>query len=157
MALSRQTISEISALLLKDTPDIARNFVERRRIQITDYFLKLFDFEVRYGALKGLKISRTSNWAHSDKAGMLLGLYELEVVELVASLSARYSCFIDIGAGEGFYAVGFARNHFDSVLAYEMSEKGQNIIREVAAQNNVMEKVKSLEKPKMVFIMNWAR
>jgi predicted RNA methylase len=148
---NKQTINEISALLAKNNPEIVRGFVERRRTQITDYFLKLFDFEVRHGELEGLKISRSSSWAHSDKAGMLLGLYELEVVQLVARLSSRYSHFIDVGAGDGFYAVGFARNHFEKVLAFEMSEKGQSIIREVAAQNNVAEKVEIFGKAEREF------
>jgi hypothetical protein len=151
MDRNKQTINEIAAALARNNPEIVRGFVEKRRSQITDYFLKLFDFEVRYGELKGLIISRTSNWSHSDKAGMLLGLYELEEVELVARLSSKYGHFIDIGAGEGFYAVGFARNHFKKVLAFEMSEKGRSIIGEVAAQNNVSNKVQIFGKAEREF------
>lgn len=141
MDRNKQTVNDIAALLAKNNPEITKLFVEKRRNQITDHFLNLFDFEVRYGELKGFKISNISNWSHSEKVGMLFGLYELEVVEIVARLSSRYSHFIDIGAGEGFYAVGFARNHFEKILAFEMSEKSQSIISEVARKNNVVEKI----------------
>jgi predicted RNA methylase len=141
MDRNKQTLNEIAASLAKNHPELTKLFIEKRRHQITNYFLNLFNFEVRYGKLQGVKISNISNWSHSDKAGMLFGLYELEVVELVARLSSKYSHFIDIGAGEGFYAVGFARNHFEKVIAFEMNEKGRSIIREVASQNNVLEKI----------------
>lgn len=53
---------------------------------------------------------------------MLLGTWELELVEVIERvLSSNYPLMVDVGAAEGYYAVGMAyRQPLAKVVAYEM-------------------------------------
>jgi len=68
----------------------------------------------------------------------ILGTYEAELHEVLRSLpSVGFGHCLDIGAGEGFYAVGLARLLRTKVTCYELDERGQQLIRDVARLNEV--------------------
>jgi Met-10+ like-protein len=73
----------------------------------------------------------------------LLGIYENELTAPVESICQRKPALIvDIGAAEGYYAVGLAvRNPQARVIAFEMNPKGQVALREMTALNNVSSRV----------------
>lgn len=73
----------------------------------------------------------------------LLGTYERELQPEIEKLaSARWSAVIDIGAAEGYYAVGFARRLRDvPVLAYEMDPYGRALLTANAEENGVVESI----------------
>jgi hypothetical protein len=73
----------------------------------------------------------------------LLGIYEREISRFVESLvSYRPEKVIDIGAAEGYYAVGFAMRILGSeVIAFEAEATGQRLIEELAGRNGVAERI----------------
>lgn len=73
----------------------------------------------------------------------LLGIYERELNEYVEqACSLHPKLIVDIGAAEGYYAIGLAlRNPDATVIAFEMEEKGQDALKEMANMNNVASRV----------------
>jgi len=78
----------------------------------------------------------------------LLGTYERELNDRVETACAlRFPLIIDIGAAEGYYAVGLARrNPGTRVVAFEMEEKGQLALKEMAELNRVNNRVEIMGK-----------
>jgi hypothetical protein len=73
----------------------------------------------------------------------LLGLYERELSHCVDAIEAlQPEQIIDIGAGEGYYAVGLARrNPAAHMLAFELQSAGRSAIAEHARLNNVEKQI----------------
>lgn len=73
----------------------------------------------------------------------LLGLYERELSRCVDIISQQEpELIVDIGAGEGYYAVGLAlRNPLARVIAFEIEPAGQQAIAQMAKLNAVDERV----------------
>lgn len=76
--------------------------------------------------------------AHGSGLGAkIAGTYEKELHSILsASLRGAFSHVIDIGAAEGYYAVGFARAGF-AVTAFESTLDARILLTELAARNNV--------------------
>jgi hypothetical protein len=92
---------------------------------------------VKYGIFQGLQLVESTWWGSGDRAGMLLGLYEREVAEWLSGRPAG-SKLIDVGAADGFYAVGaVACLSFDYAYCFESSQEGRLIIPENAQLNGV--------------------
>jgi hypothetical protein len=76
---------------------------------------------------------------------MLLGIYEREVLEALENASHGRRIFIDIGAADGYYAVGgLAANMFDQATCFEISPAGQETILENARRNSVESRIRIL-------------
>lgn len=73
----------------------------------------------------------------------ILGTYELEIHEALNRLATRpFLRIVDIGAGDGYYAVGLARQHDSAVVhAFEANEAMAPVIRELARMNGVAERI----------------
>ncbi len=69
----------------------------------------------------------------------LLGTYERELFPIVESFrAAPLDLVIDIGAAEGYYAVGLLHAGIArKVIAYEAEESGQRLLRKMATANGV--------------------
>src|ERR1043165_154673 len=69
----------------------------------------------------------------------ILGTYELELHDLINKLSGKaFDTFVDVGAAEGYYAVGMSRLiNCKKVIAFEATDSGQELIRELAELNDV--------------------
>lgn len=73
---------------------------------------------------------------------MLFGLYEQEILSALQSKPKHYRTLIDIGAADGYYGVGAVKSGmFDKSYCYEMSEAGQQSIKENAALNGISDQV----------------
>jgi len=113
-----------------------------RQMHLSNKIDKLFESTVRYGLFKGLKLSNNSWWGKKERAAILLGIYELEVLEWLKGIPGNYNTFIDVGAAEGYYAVGvLVSNKFKNTICFEMSESGRNVIKKNALLNNVVERI----------------
>jgi len=73
----------------------------------------------------------------------LLGIYEKELATEVEKLCARKpDLIVDIGAAEGYYAIGLAvRNPSARVVAFEANPAGQAALRQMASLNQVSNRV----------------
>jgi hypothetical protein len=96
--------------------------------------LEVFDMcrgTVRYGPFKGLKLNRSPWWGRFDLGSQCLGLYELEVLKKIERECKKgYATLIDIGAADGYYAVGMLRSGMvDHAICFEQSTDGVNAIR----------------------------
>jgi hypothetical protein len=73
----------------------------------------------------------------------VLGIYERELHKVVEEIvSGPFQTIFDIGAAEGYYCAGLAlRMPHVRVIAYEMSDSAQKLIRELADLNHVGDRV----------------
>ena len=80
--------------------------IMKRKIFLSRKLNNQFNGIIRYGPFKNLKFTDTSWWGTSDRAGMLLGIYEKEILESFADIPKKYEVFINLGAGDGYYGIG---------------------------------------------------
>jgi hypothetical protein len=79
----------------------------------------------------------------SSYAPKLLGIYERELHECVERACAmNFSLVVDLGAAEGYYAIGFARrNPHARVIAFEAQGAGREALRRMSELNGVVGQV----------------
>lgn len=96
---------------------------------------------VRSGPFEGLRYVGSSPNTHIADA--LLGTLELEIRPFVRRLLAGdHDVFVNVGAAEGYYAVGFARfGRCRSVVAFEADRFGRILTRLMARKNGVAERI----------------
>jgi hypothetical protein len=131
---------------------IRKDSIYKRRIEISKKIDALFNSTVKYGPFKGLKLSTESWWGSTDRASMLFGLYEKEVLDSLQNIPKEYTTFIDLGAADGYYGIGvLVNNLFEKSICYEISEEGRKTIRDNAQINKVQNKVEIRGKAKKIF------
>lgn len=93
------------------------------------------------GPFVGMKYTKRSHG--SEWAPKLLGTYEKELASVVEEvLAAPYRTIINIGAGEGYYAVGFAyRSPAIRVVCFERSGRARRTMRALAERNQVVDRL----------------
>ena len=97
---------------------------------------------VRYGPFKGMRLPATSSWSRSDMCPKLLGTYEAEVVETLAPLLADGKTLADIGAADGYFAVGFLHAGLcERAIAFELNPEGRSRIGEMTSANGVADRL----------------
>jgi predicted O-methyltransferase YrrM len=96
---------------------------------------------VAAGPFVGLKYGGVSQG--SAYIPKLLGIYERELTPQVAEIvSLHPRLIVDIGAAEGYYAVGLARLLPEArVIGFEMEASGREALSAMAARNAVAERV----------------
>lgn len=103
---------------------------------------RVFGWRVIAGPFRGLRYVPGS--VGSVLPAKLLGSYELELRPLIARLVAiRPDRIVNVGAGEGYYAVGLARRLGDcQVVAFEAEAHGRELMRQIVDLNGVAARVK---------------
>lgn len=111
-----------------------------------------------YRYLQNLAIRRTHSRVHSgpfrgmpyihEASGSALtpkiaGTYEKELHDWIGLVASnQYDSIVDIGAAEGYYAVGFARLYPNSqIIAYEMDEIARQLLKKLAEMNESYDRV----------------
>ena len=118
--------------------------VEVRRSLLSKIISKKLNNKIKYGNFKGLKLYDQSWWGAKDKAAILLGLYEKEVLEKIMELAKinNLTDFIDIGAADGYYGVGVLHaGFFKHSHCFEISKFGREIITKNSIINGVYKKI----------------
>lgn len=113
--------------------------VYERKLRLSHEIYDAYDGVVQHGPFKGLQLARNNWWGGYDFGSMIFGLYELEVLDFIHSdaVSGRRH-FIDIGAADGYYAVGGLKSgRFDTAHCFEMSAEGRDAIQRNAELNGV--------------------
>ncbi len=92
------------------------------------------------GPFKGMNLSQAVSGSYIPKC---LGCYECELHEVIESALKRgYATLIDVGAGEGYYAVGMAMQTPDlRVYAFDTNPAANEACRQQAELNGVAERV----------------
>ena len=126
--------------------------VERRRAELSNRLIRLYGSAVIYGPLKGLILSEYSWWGRADRAAMIFGLYEEEVIQQIINKPEGYDTFVDLGAADGYYAVGLLKAKiFQNVFAFEINSQGRKNILSNAEQNGVQKNLHVLGEAKQDF------
>lgn len=96
---------------------------------------------VQSGPFQGMRYVDRINWLVF--VPKLLGVYERELAGVTRQmLSAHYPVVVNIGCGEGYYAVGFARGSPHSkVMAYDIDPLSRDMCAEMAHLNGVSDRV----------------
>jgi hypothetical protein len=99
------------------------------------------------GPFQGLRMETTGTWG--GNAARLAGCYEEELTDTVeAIIASRPRRIVDIGAAEGYYAVGFARAVPSAeVVAFELEHDARQLCKRNAALNGVRVKVRGRATP----------
>jgi len=104
----------------------------------------LFGSKVMQGPFAGMRyISNAVGSAYWPK---WMGIYERELTPVIDEICSRpFERIVDVGAAEGFYAIGFAlRYRGAQVVAFEADPEGQRLIGELARVNDVEAQVSIL-------------
>jgi hypothetical protein len=85
--------------------------IRERQERISIEVFDLLGGEVRYGPFKGLKLDKETWWGKLDLGSQCLGLYEKELLQQIEAITEnKYQTFIDIGAADGYYAIGMLKS-----------------------------------------------
>ena len=100
----------------------------QERISLETY--DLCEGKVTQGPFQGLQLNRNTWWGKSDLGAQCLGVYEKEILDLI-SAQEPFDTFLDIGAADGYYAVGLLHSKMaKKAICFEISEEGQRAIKE---------------------------
>jgi len=91
---------------------------------------------VHTGPFRGVRYLET---AYSQLGPKLLGTYEQELHRILRSwIERRPARLVNVGSGEGYYAVGFlSRLPTLEVVAFDLSPQARDLMRELASLNDV--------------------
>jgi len=117
--------------------------IERVKIKILNQLALKYDFSVAYGPFKGMSFDRNVWWGTYDGITKMLGVYEQHILEKLIEFSRKGGAtFIDIGAADGYFAVGMAYSKaFDRAYCFEISRPGQKYIQSNAEKNSCADQV----------------
>ena len=110
------------------------------RAQISAEIFEQTQGEILHGIFAGMKLLKNSSWVgDGDIAPKILGFYEMELAAEIRRVStAGYDVVVNVGAAEGYYAVGMARMMPHSrVYAFDIDKNAQAICREAGDLNGV--------------------
>ncbi len=96
---------------------------------------------VASGPFAGLRY--TYDHVEGKPMAKMLGTYEMELHPSLFEISKRhFDLLINVGAAEGYYAVGACKFwNIEKAIAFESLKEGQELIEMVARQNNVANKI----------------
>jgi precorrin-6B methylase 2 len=114
---------------------------KQRRRRVGMELGKTLNETVASGPFAGVKLVANASWG-SDYGSMLLGMYEREVVERIAQAEEPYDLLINVGAGDGYYAVSCLHSGIASrCIAFEASERGRHNLLSAAENNGVLNSI----------------
>lgn len=110
--------------------------------KVSKHIRDLYDNRVAYGVFEGMQLSEDVWWGKHDVAAKVLGVYEASVLRQIAASAKTSNVFVDIGAADGYFAVGaLYAGLFDRSVAFELSDRGRALLAANAANNGVSDKL----------------
>lgn len=114
------------------------NAAELYRVLLAERLLHITGGIVQHGPLKGFNLGVRATWGLAESGPKLLGFYEKEVCDLLVELARDRDTFINLGGGDGFYAVGLIKaGLYRESHCYEISAASRSNITAVAEANQV--------------------
>ncbi len=121
------------------SPKARKSAINHIKRTMCNHVREWHDDTVAYGPFRGMKLPAKSWWGSFDRTGKILGTYERQVMDYIAALKiGPQDVFIDIGAADGYFAVGALKGGlFDKVIAFEQAPQGRASLADVAELNGV--------------------
>lgn len=122
---------------------IAYSATQARRLDLLAALIEQAGCTVQAGPFAGTQLPRETSWTDGDLLPKLLGCYEAELHPVITEFVAGApDLIINIGAAEGYYAIGLARLLPEAfVHAFDTSPDAQELCRTAAALNDVSRRV----------------
>ena len=138
MGAMRNVAKRVFFSLPEAAQPVARYYLDRQYHRIAAATKN----SVAAGPFKGLRYIHRS--LESTICPKLLGTYEKELWPIVEEIIAKqYRTIVNIGAAEGYYAVGLAtRAPLARVICFEALVRQHSLLRRLAALNRVTEQVR---------------
>ncbi|WP_146681602.1 hypothetical protein [Thioclava sp. F28-4] len=97
-----------------------------------------FDYTIRRGPFSGMRLPHGGSWSDYDLGSKIIGSYESELFSsLEDAINWRPEAIVNIGASEGYYAVGLSRRiKTASVFAYDTDLESRHTLATCAKINN---------------------
>jgi len=94
---------------------------------------------VKRGPFEGLKLATSGAWNDGDILTKIIGSYERELHPYILKIAeTKPSALLNIGASDGFYALGMKRLLPDTrVYAYDIDEDSRDVLEACANANDV--------------------
>ena len=104
--------------------------IRQRQKRISLELFKMLNGTVKYGPFKGLRLTHNPWWGQLDLGSQCLGLYEKEILKFIENIEdGQFTNFIDIGAADGYYAVGLlSTGKIQRSICFEKTDKGREAI-----------------------------
>jgi predicted O-methyltransferase YrrM len=114
--------------------------------RITLRFVRHHGLTVQAGPFAGMRYPEFAVGRGEVVIPQLVGAYEQEIAPVMEEVIAGgFEQIVDVGASDGYYAVGLARACPDAVVhAYEMNPFPARVCRALAAENGVADRVRML-------------
>ncbi len=112
-------------------------------LELARKLVDAYGTSVLHGPFRG-QVYPKASLLNRAGAPRLLGSYEQELHQIFDKLDSRYELLIDVGAADGYYAVGMARKSGRSVFAYETDPRESASCGEMARLNGVASQVECL-------------
>ena len=127
------------------------SFIYERRVELANIIDKKHNSTIQYGPFQGMLLSQ-GGWGKTDRVSMIYGFYEQEVLESLTSNKGKYKTLIDVGAADGYYAIGgLISGTFEKAICYEISKEGQDQIKKNAYLNKVSKNIEIRGEAKQSF------
>ncbi len=111
---------------------IYNNLIEKRKYHNALILYRECKNNIISGPYKNSKFSQDNFWGIGDLGAKIIGTYEFEVQKKLVELINKYHIenFVNIGAAEGYHAVGLANNtNIKKLILYETDLKGKEILK----------------------------
>lgn len=124
---SRIIDSQVSVDLLER---FRKETVAERQLRVSKQAYEICGGTVKYGPFKGLKLTNETWWGGLDLGSQCFGLYEKEILDILgAAPTSTEKVFVDIGAADGYYAIGMLHSgKAGKAICFEQSEHGRTTI-----------------------------
>lgn len=119
--------------------EIAEVATRARRQDLLAAFVQQYGWTVQAGLFAGMVLPNRACWTDGDLLPKLLGCYEVELHQSLASIiESKPGLIINAGSAEGYYAVGLARLLPEAFAhAFDGADAAADICREAARLNGV--------------------
>jgi len=119
-------------------PGEMNTLLSRILVGVNGQAFRLFGNRVKAGPFAGMIIpERTPHWDDGNSGSKLIGHYEFELHPILDyAFWRKPKVIVNVGCGEGYYAIGLARMGFP-VLAFDRSPEALELCREYANLNDV--------------------
>lgn len=137
----REHLAARTELTTADLQELLRLLAKWRHMLISSIVIKRQGLVVQAGPFAGMRFAdRSTEGCYTAR---LLGCYEHELHGEVERLVARgFTAVLNIGCGEGYYAIGLARRLPSAqVFAHDTDPQAQALCRQLAEANGVAERV----------------